>query len=158
MWQNVMLVVKIWDKNVLLYRQSVTLTSVLKDWSKDNFSVCWLQNDQAKKSQKVYIKSVLVKKSNSWLSEHTWNDDIFNKSHTREERFRQTSLYKKEKLFLEWKELKMTANSMLMVHWMPADNPNVIKVSYAEGTIPRWALGWSVNQKQERTDSIKGLK
>ena len=60
---------------------------------------------------------------------------------TREERFRQTSLYKKEKLFLEWKELKMTANSMLMVHWMPADNPNVIKVSYAEGTIPRWALG-----------------
>lgn len=31
----------------------------------------------------------------------------------------------------------MTGNNII-IHWMPADNPNVIKASYAEGTIPRW--------------------
>lgn len=37
---------------------------------------------------------------------------------------------------LEWKE--MTGNNKVMVHWIPADNPNVIKASYVEGTILTW--------------------
>lgn len=81
-------------------------------------------------------KSVFIsRKTIVGLSEHTRNNEIFNK---REEKV--FHKHTKEKIcFLEWKE--MMANNMVMVHWMPADNPNVIKGFIRRGNHSKADLG-----------------